>query len=185
MIFLPNKIERYIAALRLYLHQRILKNGVMEKHGPALRKIYIAEALLLNENAVPINIQNLIYNLLDSVYIIKKEKEIHFSFNLAPLKNSIIKQKVFTAFLLELCRISSEINISQFAGNIIIKCEGEIPEYCILLLKKLGGITFYERKTNRTICAIPVIETEKTPIKQYETTESYVLNPLSIVNIFL
>ena len=50
MPFHPQKSERYLCALRNFLHRKIVKNGNMPQYVKMLKKIYLCEAVFYNSD---------------------------------------------------------------------------------------------------------------------------------------
>ena len=185
MTFLPNKIERYTAALRSYIQFSALRNGFNTKNCEKLKKIYNFEALF-SEEIIPINIYYYLSDLLTAVFIIKNEKGLPFRFNIKFSINCLINVKTFTALILNICSKAEFVEISFLNGNLIIKTNIKLTKHSLKLSKKLKGCVFYEIKTNTLFIKLPVTSTDKKVMSFSENSiEDYVLNPFSIVNIFL
>lgn len=182
---MPNKIERYTAALRGIIQYLSIKKGINTKYLKKLKKIYIAEAILNHEDEQPINITEYLYELLGCVHIIKTENNKSFFFRIKLNGTYLIKQKLFSALLLSLCEITDDIEITHKKGNIIIKCRAIKTKNCLALIKKLKGSVLCEIKSNNLLFSLPVTLTDKKPIKQEASTEDYILNLFSPINIFI
>ena len=185
MIFLPNKTERYTAALRIIIQHLSIKNGINTKYLKNLKKIYIAEAILNPDYEQPINIYDYIYKIFESIHIVKTEKTKPFFYKINVRGTFLIKEKLFSSLLLSLCEITDCIEVSYKKGNLIIKCKTEKTKHCALLIKKLKGSVLYEIKSNYLLMRIPVTLTDKKTIGLNFSIEDYILNPLSPINIFI
>ncbi len=184
MINLPNKFERYTAALRNYLQIKSIKSGFDKKYIKNLKKIYIAESILCPDDELPINMNIYLYKLLTAVHIAKTEKNIPFQFKLSISGTFILKTKIFTALLLTLINFSF-IEISYHKGYIKITVPNKISNKTHYLIKRLKGNCFFEIKQRKTLIIIPAVSTDKKPVKTEESVENYILNPFSPVNIFI
>jgi len=183
LIFLTNKFTRYCIALRNYIQHSVLKNGIKNQHLSALRIICKAEVILgINEESL-YNAEKYLFPLLFSVYIAKNK---NFKFKLKIKNNIIINIKALEILILEICSSASFIEICLKNGNIIIKSDCKNIKHSRIIVKKLKGCVYYERKKRNVLIAIPVALSEKeVKTNTYKTTEDYLSNPLSNVNVFI
>ncbi len=180
MIFLPNKLERYAAALRTSVGKMIEKNGYSKKNYETLKKIHRAEALFLSE-ALPCDIKNLLSSLLWNVYIKKKKC---FEYSVAVNHNYLINKKLLIALILSLCINSEKILISEFKSKILIKAEGKITNSLQPLIKRLKALCFYEIKSGSLGILISAETTEKTDLFA-KWDQEMLTGPMSCVNFYI
>lgn len=181
MIFLPNKFELYTCILRNTMQTLIIKNGYKPKYLNNLMKIYKAEAIF-SEATEPINIKEYTDEILKAVFIKKTESEKAFGFRVSAKDTFLINKKLYTSLLLTLCREADKIKIDLLNEKILITAS--VESYDSKLINSIGATHFYERKTKKLYILITVPKTEKTP-KDTEKDWEYILNPLSVVNIYL
>ena len=116
-MFLPNKLQRYISALRGYLQNSILKYGINDKVKCKLVKIYNAEVLFSEINNEIIELQTELSSLLLAVYILKSEKKLRFKFQIDVKEQIIIDFKCLTALILNICKNTSRYICAQVYGS--------------------------------------------------------------------
>lgn len=182
MIFLPNKYERYAAALRNYIQNSISKKGLSDEKRLKFRKIYEFEAVFLNCECVPCDIKLLSSKLLFCAYLNLSEKGSTFDFSIEINGNYIINAKLYSVLLLNLSLISSEINIFNFNGKLAIKSRlnGKINS---IFIKALNGNFYYELKTKTLLIIIEAARTQK---KSAEIKREWdIFDPFSPINLYL
>ena len=81
MIVLPNRLERYINALRIFTSLSVAKHGLQTRHVKNLAKIHLCEAFLFENERQITALKLLSHNLLSSVRTLKPE----FDFSLESL----------------------------------------------------------------------------------------------------
>jgi len=181
LIFLPNKFERYTAALRNTMQKRILKQGITTKNLMLLQKIHRAEAFITDVKN-PCNLKSYCSTVLSFVYIRKTELNQKFEFSISVLGNYIINKKLFLSLILTLASKSESLAIKTYKNYICIKSSHQKISETLSLIKKLDGIYFLELKTNQLNILIPAVKTEKEEIKKDQ--ESF-LGPLSVINFYI
>lgn len=184
MIFLPNKFEKYTAALRNLMQKFIIKNGIKPNYLENLRKIYEAETILVNRTLIPGNISDYLYKLLTAVLLKKSANDKPFYFNINIDGNYFYDKKVLSALILNICRQTEYLSINNFRGNIALKAEIVSTEKIKLLTKKADGIMFNEINTHTSLIILKLDYTEKTA-SDFEDLYSLFHNPLSPVNFYL
>ena len=180
MIFLPNNFEILTCALRNTMQRLILKNGIKEKYLINLRKIHLAEALYSNQK-LPVNIYDYSLSLLKAARDKKADTNKAFDFFVSYLDRVIINPKLFTAILLSICNKSSRISLSSDRGKLVIKAElnGNFQ------FRKIPDYTFLKEINSGRLVVIIDAEKTKKPAIKYETDSEFLLNPLSVINIYL
>ena len=159
----------------------IIKNGYKAKYLKNLMKIHRAEALLSNATE-PINIKEFTDEILKAVFIKKTENEQSFGFRVSATGNFLINKKLYTSLLLSLCHETDRIKVDLLNEKILITAS--VGSFDLNLIKAIGATHFYERKTKQLYILITAPKTNKTPTETEKDWE-YILNPLSIVNIYL
>lgn len=178
MIILPNNLERYISALRIYISISILKEGLKPKHLENLRKLYTIEAVLNKNFSSAVNISDFCLNLLQAVKDIKPS----FNFKIKSDGNYYINKKLFTVLLLTLCKEVENIKIETTKSHILITVPSKTKS-SLFCLKKLKGYFLCEIKSNRFLFLIPCQKTSEKP-KKTETEWEYLFDQFSPLNIF-
>ncbi len=182
MIFLPNKYERYAAALRNHLQNLYIKDGKSEELMLKLQKIYEFEVLNFEKEPIPCDVKLLSSRLLITVYSRLLENNICLDFKIKIKDNFLLNFKLYTIVILKLAKHSKYISISNLGGNIIIKCKTEFiinKRY----FKSLNSYHFYERKSKTLLV---VIKAEKTSKKSVDIKGEWdVINPFSPINLIL
>ena len=181
MIFLPNKFELYTCILRNTMQTLIIKNGYKPKYLKNLMKIHRAEALFSNSTE-PINIKKFTDEILKAVFIKKTESEKGFGFRVSAIGTFLINKKLYTSLLLLLCQDTDRIKIDLLNDKILITVS--VESFDLNLINAIGATHFYERKTKQLYILITAPKTNKTPT-DIEKDWEYILNPLSVVNIYL
>lgn len=181
MIFLPNKFELYTCILRNTMQTLIIKNGYKSKYLKNLMKIHRAEALFC-DNTEPINIKTFTDEILKAVFIKKTENEQGFGFRTSAIGTFLINKKLYTSLLLSLCRKTDRIKVDLLNEKILITAS--VENFDLKIIKAIGGNHFFERKSKQLYILITAPKTNKTPI-DCEKDWEYILNPLSVVNIYL
>jgi len=186
LTFLPNKFMRYSAALRNYIQYSILKNGIEHKHYTQLKRIIISEIIFSDCNNTICDLEKTLIGLLFAVKLIKTASNYDFKYKIDVAESCIINFKALTVLILSICKFTDEIIIYTFNGRIIIKATGKAEKHSHILTKKLNGCVFYELKTDKTYVALPYNATDKkSELADYKSTQDYISNPLSLVNIFI
>ena len=183
MIFLPNKFELYTCILRNTMEVLILKNGIKPKYLNNLMKIHTAESLFTDYEE-PTHIGNFTLEILKAVKIKKLEKHQEFEFKVSKTDVFLINKKLFTTLLLILSKNSSKLAVKQYRGKVLIITNHKEKSEILKLLKKLNGKYFFEVKTKLFYILLNLPKTSKKP-KEEEKDWEYILNPLSVVNIYL
>ena len=159
----------------------IIKNGYKAKYLKNLMKIHRAEALLSNATE-PINIKEFTDEILKAVFIKKTENEQSFGFRVSATGNFLINKKLYTSLLLSLCCETDKVKVDLLNEKILITAS--VESFDLNLINAIGATHFYERKTKQLYILITAPKTNKTP-KETEKDWEYILNPLSVVNIYL
>ncbi len=181
MIFLPNKFEKFCAALRNHTQNCILKNGIQKKHLQRLRKIHYAEAIF-SRSEKPVIIAELSRFLVCACHIKRLENDEFLHFLILGDSRFIINEKAYTSLLLCLCQEASFIKIVLKKCGISIFCNS-LPDCTLKLIKALNGICLYEKKKKTAGIFIPAVLTDK---KVCDNLYYHSLrDELSIVNIYL
>ena len=184
LIYLPNKFDFYAAALRNYTQRLIFKNATNKKLYENLRKIYIAEAILGNENEAPVNLSEYLTELLSAVKYLKKEKGIYFNYKISLQSNFLINIKLFTALILNLCKITESISVFEKQGKIIINTKTYIKKENNSLIKRLKGAVYYEVKTGTSLIVLSFTATDKSDFC-INSAYDFLLDTFSPPNIFI
>ena len=187
MIYLPKTFERYLSALRLYVHISCLRGGGL-KQLSQLRIISLAEAFYYKNELTPIDIIKLTNSLLGAAVIILMQRGIRLSAVFSGGGVCLINRRLYTALLSELFKFSSDgckIKVSTEPKRIIIKAEGVcFSDIIPRLVKALKGFYFFERFTKALLIIIPSEETELKS-QPVENEWCYILDRFSPVNIWL
>ncbi len=181
MIFLPNKFELYTCILRNTMQTLIIKNGLKPIYLKNLMKIHRAEALF-RETAEPIDIKSFCDEILKAVFIKKTENKKGFGFRVSAMGIFIINKKLFTSLLLSLCKDTNKIKIDLLNGKILITAS--VTKFDLKIINAIGATYFFERKTKQLYILITAQKTKKAPTGTEKDWE-YILNPLSVVNVYL
>ena len=182
MIFLPNKYERYIAALRNHLQKLYFKTGNNKSLISKLKKVYEFEILNFEKNVFPCDIKLLASKLLVSAYSHKLRNNKSFDFEIKTKDNFMLKIKPFTIILLKLAKHSKNITISNLGGNIILKSKTEY-KLSKKYLNVLNSFQLYEHK-NKTLLVI--IKAEITTKRSVDMKREWdILDPFSPVNLYI
>ena len=183
MIFLPNKFEIYCYFLRNTIQHLIIKNGLKPSYIKNLTKIHKAESLFCDE-ILPLDIKDFSTEIFKAIFLKLIENNKQFHFKIKDIGTFLINKKSLTSLLLILSKNSSGIEISVYNEKILIKAKNFSGEINIKLIKKLNGIYFYELKNHTLSILINAPKTSKTSLETEKDWE-YILNPLSVVNIYL
>lgn len=182
LIYLPNKSERYAAALRNRVQRLILNNGYTEKYREMLMKIYSFEAVNSASLTEPCDIFIFINYLLHYISLKKIELNCKFSYSVKTSGNYLINQKALTALILTVCKYSDIIEIKNIDGNIIVK--GNCENRKIFKISKGMGFPFFRDVSSNDFYIIMSLEkTEKQPEKTKKEWDIY--DPFSPINIFI
>ncbi len=183
MIFLPNKFELYISLLRNTLQVLILKNGIKPKYLKNLKKIHIAEALFTNHTE-PTNIKDFSIEILKAVFLKKLDTGADFKFSVDRVGTFLINRKLFASLLLTVSISADNVAVKNFKNKILISFKENCTANLEKHLKKLNGYSIKEIKGNTNYILISPQKTDKEP-RSNEKDWEYILNPLSVVNIYL
>ncbi len=183
MIFLPKKNERYAAILRNTMQKLIAKNGFCEKYLTGLMKIHRFEALI-SDDREPVNIKEYSENILGAVFLLLFEKNKDFYFKLHDTGTVLINRKRFTSLLLNLCKTAEEVEIGQYDGKILLKSVAADYDDNVKLIKAFKHTYYYEVNTKTLNILIDAEKTDKEDLHLKDGID-YVLDPLSVVNIYL
>lgn len=148
-----------------------------------LTKIHKAEALF-SQDFEPVDIEVFSSEILNAVRYKHYKNSKKFEVKTEKVGSVILNKKLFTSLLLNLCKSSEKIEISSFAGNILMKAYRTNLQEHKKLIEALGGTYFFMHHTNTVAILISAKKTDKTPKSEIKDWE-YLLNPLSVVNIYL
>lgn len=187
MIFLPNSADKYLAALRLYVHLNILKYGIEDKHYEQLKMLNLTEALFAAENTEPVDLCELSKSLIYAAAAMKLEAEIHLRAKVSIIGNYRLSRKTYTTLLMELLSGEKpcEIILSKANGGLLIKIKNaNITNHIPLLIKCMSGFSLRENSSDNIVIFIPL---EKCPAAPPEKNRSvhYLTDPFSPVTVFL
>ena len=146
-------------------------------------KIHKAEAIF-SQNSEPTNVGIFSLEILNAVKLKQYENNKKFNFKTDEIGTVILNKKLFTALLLNLAKSSEKIEILSLKNSILIKAYKATPKEHKRLIKALGGAYFFIHHTNTLAVLINCQKTDKAPKKEIKDWE-YLLNPLSVVNIYL
>lgn len=182
MIFLPNKFELYTCALRNTMQFLIIKNGYKAKYLKNLMKIHKAEALFTTD-AEPLDVKDFSLEILKAVFLKSLENGKAFRFKTENTGVFLINKKLYTSLLLSLCRDAEKIEVGLYKEKLLVSAYRSDNNEITKLLKALNAVSFFERKTETLSVLITASKTDKKP-KDSEKDWEYILNPLSVVNIY-
>lgn len=183
LIFLPNKFERYTAALRSVIQNLIIKNGIKQNYLKNLKTIYDFEAILSNTLST-INIEKEYYEFFAAIYLKKIKKDKKFTFFINANGNYLINRKLFTALLLNLSLNCNEITLQNKENLIIVSGDFQINSKIKIMVKKLNGAYLREIKSNKTLLVFPFNKSQN-KAENFEYAYSLLQNSLSIINCYL
>ena len=178
MIVLPNRLEHYIAALRIYTSISVAKHGLKPRHIKNLAKIHLCEAFLFENQRQVTALKLLSHNMLSSVRTLKPE----FNFSLEIYENVIINKPLYIVLLILLSNDTDSLKIALKNG-IIIKGRGEIKN-SLSVIKHLKGLSLFEVKTKEYLIFLPCEKTEKPPIST-ESQWHFLYDRFSPLKLFL
>ncbi len=182
-MFLPNKYEHFAAALRNYVQNSILTEGLELKHLIQLKKIFEFESVFLYNEKLPCDVNQYVSKLLITVYSKLLEKNIHLNFTVNIKNNYIINKKLFLCLMLNVVSVSNNIKIYELHGNIAIKAKAE-NKLNQIIVNSIGAKMFYERKTNTFLIAFDAQPTAKLPLNN-NNNEWDISDPFSPINLYL
>ncbi len=182
MIILPNKYERYTAALRNSVQASILKQGLNARHIESIRKIYEAEAFLGYKNLSPVNLEILFKCLLYSANIKLLQKKRKLDFTVQINGNYLANRKLLTCLILNICSTANKIKIYFKSEKIVIECKTQ-KTIKPIILKLLNAIYFYDIKAKQYLIVLKLEKTEKDFLKTEKEWD--ITNPFSPINIYL
>lgn len=146
-------------------------------------KIHKAEALFSNL-CEPCNIGEYSFEVLKAVFLKRLEQNGDFRFKISQTGTFIINKKLFLSLILTLCKTTKKIEIGLAEERVFIKARQvqitDIQKY----LKGINAKCFYEIKSGNALIILTLTKTQKMPT-QNEKDWEYILNPLSVVNIYL
>ncbi len=183
MIFLPNKFERLLSALRNTVQNLILRNGIKPRYLRMMMRIYKSESLFCDE-IMPTDLKELSASVLRSAHIKKCEQGKRFSYSVGDIGDCIINPKLYISLLLLLCRGSEEIAIENISGKVVIKARKYRSCECEKEVMKLGGIFLKEIKSGDALVVLSPYKTDKRVVENKKDWLE-LTNPLSIINCYL
>lgn len=183
MIFLPNKYERFTAALRHYIHRKYYEGEISPLKIEILRKISKIEIFIQEYFPEPIYINNFCFEQFKAARTLKLKNNRKFKFLLKNNETYLIPQKPFEVLICEIIKDSDFIKISIFAGKLVLIYHGK-SENIEYLISKLHANYFYEHKSQTNYILFPFDKTDKKSV--YIKREWEVLcDPFSLINIYL
>ena len=182
MIFLPNKFERFCAAIRNYVQRKALTGEINSKQKVILQKIHYAEVILTECLPQPIDICDYCYEFLKAVKTIRLSQKDKFCFEIHTQGVFLIPARPFEALLAEIAKNSNFIKIYSFKKRLIIAVTGANTSV-VPLVEKIKGIKLYDLKTDTNYIIFDFSETHKESL--YIKREWELLcDPFSAVNIY-
>lgn len=187
MIFLPNSADKYFAALRLYIHLRIIKYGMTEKHYEQLKMLNLAEALFAAESTEPVDIFELSDNLIIASAALKLEYGLHIKAKISGSGAFRISRKSYTVLLMELLGgyQDCEIHLEKKSGGVLIKIQnGNMTRHIPPLIRAMNGYALRESFADNMVIYLPLDRCPAAPSEKNRPVH-YITDPFSPVNIFL
>lgn len=178
MIVLPNRLERYINALRIFTSLSVARHGLEPRHVKNLAKIHLCEAFLFENEKQITALKLLSHNLLSSVRTLKPE----FDFSLEIYGNVIISKPLYIILLILLSNDTDSLKIALKNG-ILIRGKGEIKN-SLSVIKHLKGVSFFDVKTKEYLIFLPCEKTENPPINT-ESQWNFLYDRFSPLKLFL
>lgn len=183
MIFLPNKFERLVSALRNTIQRFILKNGITFRYLYILMLIFKAEAINSSE-IYPMDLTDFSRKILSSVFIKKTEQDKLFNFSVDDVGGCVINPKLYLSLLLLLSRESDGIFIKLIGNKILIKSNKKTSLFINNEIKKISGVYLKEIKTDSVCIVFTPHRTDK-DIMEIKKDWYDLTNPLSVINCYL
>ena len=189
MQFLPTKSEKYVSALRKYMHKNIILRGVTANRLKILRKIYLFDLCCSDSFRQSADALILCRDILTecSVELIKKGIFMTVDIWGDGIKN--IDIKAFTALLCEMVAHTATagektVSLCLTEKEIRITSKGEkLRGYPLKLIKKLGGRYFVLENTNAI--SIPALSVKCDKITELDDIKTKLTDPLSPVKVYL
>ena len=189
MQFLPTKNEKYVSALRGYMHKSILCRGVNAKRLETLRKIYLFDLCI--SKPAPKNTDALILcrNILTECSVELIKKGIFITVDILGDGIKRIDTKVFTALIGEMVAQTVKdgqrhITISITEKEIRITSKGKrLRGYPLRLIKKLGGRYLVLGNTNAVSIPAPCCKIYKD--LENSDIKELLLDPISPIKVYL
>lgn len=185
MQFSPKKTERYLAALRNYLHKRIWIDGINEKRLHFAKKLFICSVLYRSESPCPTDMALFCKVMLScaQVELMGYNKNLEFMINGNSL--SMLHRDLFTALILEIANCASKISVNIKKERIDVFYHGKAPQKRLkAITRTLKGTVMYETKNQTHAIFVPLYETAQKSKKITGAVE-LLTDPLSPVKIFI
>ena len=189
MQFLPRKNERYVAALREYMHKRIANCGINEKRLNSLRKINLFSISLQKISPVPTDALSFCRNILTACSVELIKKGIFLKIEIWGEGIKEIDTRIVTMLIAETVALTvksggRKISLNITDKEIRITSIGMRPEgYPLKLIRKLRGRYF--RIQNINAISIPAENCLAQKISRENDIKDLLLNPLSPVKVHL
>ncbi len=182
MIYSPNKLERYTAALRNTLQHFVLSQGNTQKLKEGLKKIYLAEAIHSAE-ILPLSLSEYTAQLYNSTIpcILNRNRKIKF--NLSVKGVYLINIKAYTALILLLLSQSDYLCVKNHIEKIVIISKSNPTDTVIKIVNSLNGSVFYDIKKGKILIALRTVKTNKPPYNPHFLNEE-AFNPFSLPCLF-
>ena len=181
-MFLPNKYERFTAALRNYLQNTMLAKGLDKKHLSRLKKIFEFESIFLSNENFPCDINHYVTRLLIAAYSKQLENNMRLNFSVEIKNNYIMNFKSFMCLVLNIIAVSNNIRIFDLPGYIAIKAE-TYKQLNKAVIYSIGAKMFYELKNKTVLIVVKVQPTSKKSININENFD--ISDPFSPINLYL
>lgn len=189
MQFLPTKNEKYVSALRGYMHKIILCKGLNKKRLLNLRKIYLFDLCISRLSPKNTDALILCRNILTECSVELIKKGVFITADIFGDGIKCLDTKAFTALMGEMIAQMVEdgerhIAIKIGDKEIRITSKGKrLRGYPLRLIKKLGGRYLVLGNINAVSVPAPLCEI-------YENLENgdikeLLLNPISPIKVYL
>lgn len=185
MHFSPKKTERYLSALRNYLHRKICVDGINNKRLLLAKKLFICSVLYSPDSPCPTDIALFCKVMLScaQVELMGYGKSLIYSISGNSL--SLLSRDLFTALILETANCAARISVYIKTDRIAVLYRGKAPQKRLRAINRmLGGTILLERKSQTNAIFVPL---KKTQQKNQRITGAVELltDPLSPVKIFI
>ena len=189
MQFLPTKKEKFVSALRNYIHKNILRRGVTANRLRILRKIYLFDLCCSHPFYQNTDALILCRDILTECSVELIKKGIFMTVDIWGDGIKSIDIKAFTALLGETVAHTAtakekSISLCLTEKEIRITSKGEkLRGYPLRLIKKLGGRYFVLENTNAI--SIPALTVKCDKITEIDDIKTRLSDPLSPIKVYL
>ena len=185
MQFSPKKTEKYLSAIRNYLHKRICTCGINTKRLYIAKKLYICSTLYKPDPPTPTDIALFCKVILSCAQVELYGCGKRFEFDIKGDTTLLVPRDLFAALILETVIYARKLQVNIIDNRVYIIYNGKAPQKRLkAIIRASGGTYLFERKKRTHAIFMRFSKTHRVSQKITGAVE-LLTDPLSVVKVFI